>query len=205
MATAVHKTTFKHFHSIHTPDYPTATYLINPAGLAALETAGIASKYWKLNGGGTDVIEMTASEKFDVDAAEAATVSAASMVTVTADPQVTAVNAVKGSIIVWGHKLYCKLDDGSTTNFDLMGHMDKQDGTSGGTLWNLVPYSADPTPDKDDLWVREANGTLHLLFYDGSNTRVLAAEQSADMLDSGGWSWRMLVRCGRPISETPDE
>ena len=131
MATAVHKTTFEHFHSIHTPDYPTATYLIDPAGLAALEAAGIASKYWKLIAGDTDVGEMTAQEKFDVDAAAPATVDEAKMVTVTADPQVTAVDAVKGSIIVWGHKLYCKLDDGLTTNFDLMGHMDKQDGTSG--------------------------------------------------------------------------
>lgn len=182
MATVVHKTTFKHLHSVHTSDYPTETWLIDPAGLAALEAAGIPSKHWKLNGGSTDVIEMTAQEKYDVDQAEPATVDAAVRLTVTADPQVTAVDAPKGSIIVWGHDHYCKEDDGSTTNVRRMGHMDKQDGTSGGTQLNLVSYSADPTPEKGDLWLREADGTIHLLHHDGTTTRVLAAEQSADIL-----------------------
>ena len=175
MATAVHKTTFQVIKSANTPDYPAGTWLINPAGLAALETAGIASKYWKLNGGGTDVMEMTAQEKFDVDAAAAATVDAASMITVTADPEVTAVDAVKGTRIVWGHDMYCKLDDGLTTNVARMGHVNTQDGTSGGTQLNLVSYSADPAaPAKGDLWLRETGGSVTLCFYDGTTTRTIA-------------------------------
>lgn len=175
MATVVHKTTFQHLHSVNTPDYPAGTWLRNPAGLAALEADGIASKYWKLISGDTDVGEMTAQEKFDVDAAEPATVNSAVIVTVTANPEVTAVDAVKGSLIIWGCLLYIKQDDGPTTNVAIVGQVNQRDTASGGALWCLVPYSADPAaPKKNDLWLREVDGKTSLLFYNGAEARILA-------------------------------
>ena len=177
MATVVHKTTFQRLYSVNTPDYPAGTWLINPAGLAALEAASVAAIYWKLISGDTDVGEMTAAEKYAVDQAAAATVDAAIMVTVTADPEVTAVDAPKGSIIVYEGEWYCKMDDGPTTN--VKRHVDWQDEESGGSKWKMVPYSANPTPAKGDLWVLEVDGTVSLCFYDGSGIHVLAMDPPA--------------------------
>jgi hypothetical protein len=67
MATIVNKTTFQVLRSVNTPDYPTSQWLINPAGLSALEAASVPSMYWKLTAGGDDVEEMTAGEKTVVD------------------------------------------------------------------------------------------------------------------------------------------
>jgi hypothetical protein len=70
MADAVRKTTLVPSYSVHTPDYPTATYLINPAGLPALDAAPyVPIKYRKLITGDTDVGEMTQGEKDAYDAA----------------------------------------------------------------------------------------------------------------------------------------
>ena len=70
MADVVHKTTLVPWYKVNTPDYPTATYLINPAGLPALDAAPyVPIKYRKLITGDTDVGEMTAGEKTTYDAA----------------------------------------------------------------------------------------------------------------------------------------
>lgn len=70
MADVVHKTTLVPSYKVNTPDYPTATYLINPAGLPALDAAPyVPIKYRKLITGDTDVGEMTAGEKATYDAA----------------------------------------------------------------------------------------------------------------------------------------
>jgi len=67
MATVVNKTTFQVLRSVNTPDYPTADWLIAPAGLAALESGSVPSLYWKLTAGGDDIEEMTAGEKTAAD------------------------------------------------------------------------------------------------------------------------------------------
>lgn len=56
--------------SVHTPDYPAGSWLINPAGLATLLSGSVPNKYWKHDGGVTDILEMTQGEKDAVDAAE---------------------------------------------------------------------------------------------------------------------------------------
>jgi hypothetical protein len=53
--------------SANTPDYPTDDWLVNPSGLAALESGSVPKKYWKLTGGGDDLEEMTTGEKTAVD------------------------------------------------------------------------------------------------------------------------------------------
>lgn len=50
--------------SVHTPDYPPASYIINP-DLSAL--TAVAREYWKVVG--DTVVEMTAGEKSSIDAA----------------------------------------------------------------------------------------------------------------------------------------
>ncbi len=102
--------------------------------------------------------------------------------TVDHDPEAVSTRVPEGSLIIWGSKYYVKLDNGDTTNVAFAGHIDQRDGAGGGSTVNLVPFSADPTPGDNDFWVREADGTVHLLFYDGTSTRILAAEQSADIL-----------------------
>ena len=67
MSTVVNKTTFQVLDSVNTPDFPTADWLINPAGLDALIAASVPTRYWKLISGGTDVGEMTVLEKAVVD------------------------------------------------------------------------------------------------------------------------------------------
>lgn len=51
----------------HDPDYPTDDFVLDPAGLPALEAAGVSDIYWKETAGGNDVEEMTAQEKTDLD------------------------------------------------------------------------------------------------------------------------------------------
>jgi hypothetical protein len=67
MSTVVNKTTFQVLTGVNTPDFPTASWLINPAGLAALLAGSVPTRYWKLISGDTDVGEMTALEKAVVD------------------------------------------------------------------------------------------------------------------------------------------
>ena len=63
MSQVINKTTLVLLNSVNTPDYPTADWIINPdlSGLSA-----VAKKYWKISG--SDVVEMTQSEKDTVDA-----------------------------------------------------------------------------------------------------------------------------------------
>ena len=100
---------------------------------------------------------------------------------VNADPEITPVDALEGTLIVWGHNLYCKEDNGSTTNVLLQGHVDLRAGETGGSLFSLVPFATDPSLTDNDLFLREANGTVHLVFYDGTNKHILGASQSADI------------------------
>jgi hypothetical protein len=67
MADVVNKTTMQLLRSVNTPDYPSADWLISPAGLATLLSGGIPSRYWKLTGAGDDIEEMTTAEKAAVD------------------------------------------------------------------------------------------------------------------------------------------
>jgi len=67
MSDALHRTTKVLFVSVNTPDYPTATYIINP-DLSAV--TGWANKYWEITG---DVVTlMDAAARDAVDAAIAA-------------------------------------------------------------------------------------------------------------------------------------
>lgn len=62
MADVLHRTTKELRKSIHTPDFPTATWIINP-DLSGVQ--GVSVKYWKITG---DVVsEMTQAEKDAVD------------------------------------------------------------------------------------------------------------------------------------------
>jgi len=63
MAHVVHRTTVEYKASVHTPDYPSATWIIDP-DLSAL--VGVATKYWKVSG--ESVLEMTQAEKDVVNA-----------------------------------------------------------------------------------------------------------------------------------------
>jgi len=69
MSNAVEKITLIPSYSVNTPDYPTIDYLINPAGLPALDAVPVPIKYRKLISGDTDVGEMTQGEKDAYDAA----------------------------------------------------------------------------------------------------------------------------------------
>ncbi len=98
------------------------------------------------------------------------------------DPETVSTNAKKGSFLLFGTALYCKADDGDTTNVMLLGAVDLRAGETGGTLLNLVPFVVDPTTIDNDLFVREDDGTVDLVFYDGTNKRVLASEQAASVM-----------------------
>ena len=69
MANVLHRTTKDFLQSVNTPDFPSGTYAINPAGTAALLTAGVPTKYWKLTGAhpAETASEMNAGEKAAVD------------------------------------------------------------------------------------------------------------------------------------------
>lgn len=65
MATVLNRSTKELLDSVHTPDYDTPEWLINP-DLSAVE--GVPNKYWSIHG--DDVTEMTPEEKAAVDAAD---------------------------------------------------------------------------------------------------------------------------------------
>lgn len=69
MANVLHRTSKAFLKSVHTPDYDSGTYAINPAGTAALEAASVPTKYWKLTGAhpSETASEMNAAEKAAVD------------------------------------------------------------------------------------------------------------------------------------------
>lgn len=65
MATVVRRSDFQVIPSAHTPAFPVADYVINPASLAALVSGNIPKRYWK--DVGSDVVEMTPTEKTAID------------------------------------------------------------------------------------------------------------------------------------------
>ncbi len=67
MADVVHRTTKQYLRSVHTPDYPSADWIINP-DLSAV--AGFAEKYWMIAGDTVALMDQAARDA--VDAAEAA-------------------------------------------------------------------------------------------------------------------------------------
>ena len=67
MADVLNRTTGELLKSVHTPDYSTATHIINP-DLSSV--SGVPSKYWGISG--DTVSEKTQTEKDTVDAADAA-------------------------------------------------------------------------------------------------------------------------------------
>jgi len=71
MANVLNKTTGQYLLSVHTPDYPTADWFINPDIDAV---ASVPTKYWRR---GTDPVEeMNAGEKTAVDTADVAAAKA---------------------------------------------------------------------------------------------------------------------------------
>lgn len=67
MADVINRATLEIRRSVHTPNFPTADWIVNP-DLSAL--AGVPVRYWKVVG--DTVVEMTTPEKDAVDAAVAA-------------------------------------------------------------------------------------------------------------------------------------
>jgi hypothetical protein len=63
MSTVLHRTTKEFLGSVHTPDYPTGTWIVNP-DLSSV--SGVPIKYWKITGDA--VSEMNQTEKDAVDA-----------------------------------------------------------------------------------------------------------------------------------------
>lgn len=64
MANVVNKTTTQYITSVHTPDYDSADWLINP-DLSGV--SGVDQKYWKVSGSPPAVVEMSQAEKDVVD------------------------------------------------------------------------------------------------------------------------------------------
>jgi hypothetical protein len=62
MANVLNRTTKMYLKSVHTPDFPGAAWVVNPAGANALEAAGIPSSRWAINPDDS-VREMTAAEQ----------------------------------------------------------------------------------------------------------------------------------------------
>ena len=71
MASVIHRTTLEYRTSVNTPDFPTNTWIINP-DLSAVQNVPI--KYWKCVGDA--ILEMSQSEKDEVDAEEEEILSA---------------------------------------------------------------------------------------------------------------------------------
>lgn len=158
--------------SANTPDYPTADWLINPAGIAALDAAEVPEKYWDVVA--SDVEEMDAGEKAAVDAA--AVVPLSGVAIVASDPTSVAVDANEGTILVHGANLYRKTDDGETTNSEAIPSLG--DGQAGGSLLSLPEYTTDPTtPVSDDVWIRNTTGVRRLVMYDGTNKHAAVLTQ----------------------------
>ncbi len=160
--------------SANTPDYPTADWLINPAGIAALDAAEVPTKYWDVVA--SDVEEMDAGEKAAVDAA--ALVPFSGITDVAADPTVTSVFADRGTVLNFNGTLYRKLDDGDTTNVEVIGSVSVPVGQTGGAILSLPEYTTDPTtPAANDMWIRNTSGTRRLVFYDGTNKHAVVLTQ----------------------------
>lgn len=72
MANVLNRTTKVYSTSVHTPDYPSADWVIFPRSGSdlTLVTAGVAPQYWKINVDDT-VSEMTQTEKDAIDDASA--------------------------------------------------------------------------------------------------------------------------------------
>lgn len=64
MGHVVNKTTVEYKHSVNTPDYDIADWLINP-DLSGV--SGVPQKYWKIEGSPLAVLEMSQAEKDVVD------------------------------------------------------------------------------------------------------------------------------------------
>lgn len=79
MARVLHKTTLQYLPVAHTPNYQDGNWLINPV-LPECE-----QKYWKING--DQVIEMTATEKNEVDVENAEQAEEAQKETLIANKQ----------------------------------------------------------------------------------------------------------------------
>lgn len=69
MGNVLHRVTKDFLKSVNTPDFPSGTYAINPAGTAGLEGGSVPTKYWKLTGThpAETAVEMDAGEKESVD------------------------------------------------------------------------------------------------------------------------------------------
>lgn len=69
MGDVLHRTTKAFLQSVNTPDFPSGTYAINPAGTAVLISGNVPTKYWKLTGAhpAETASEMNAAEKAAVD------------------------------------------------------------------------------------------------------------------------------------------
>ena len=63
MSDVINKSTLRYLKSVHTPNYPTSEWLINPV------LPNCEQKYWRIVSG--QVKEMTTTQKESVDAAEA--------------------------------------------------------------------------------------------------------------------------------------
>ena len=97
------------------------------------------------------------------------------------DPEINAVDAPKGSKIIWGHNWYCKEDDGLSTNVAWQGHVDLRTGEAGGSGISLVAYPSDPTMVKGDVVLVEQSGVIEQLFYDGTNKHLIGQSKGADI------------------------
>ena len=85
MATVVYKADPSIFSiSVNEPDFSQVDWLWDPDGFFTLHPS-VPSKYWKLNGGATDIEEMTAGEKTVVDDAAAAALVTATHARLTAE------------------------------------------------------------------------------------------------------------------------
>ncbi len=104
-----------------------------------------------------------------------------SVVLVDHDPEVVATDVPEGTKIIWGHTWYCKEDNGSTTNVLLQGHVDLRAGEAGGAVLNLIPFANDPTLNDNDLFIRESDGIVEFVFYDGTTKHVLGSSQFANI------------------------
>jgi hypothetical protein len=68
MSRVVNKTDFEIRNSVHTPDFSSIDWVINPASLELLLTGVVPKRYWKVaTGPPEDVVEMTGPEKVAVD------------------------------------------------------------------------------------------------------------------------------------------
>jgi len=69
MSNVLHRTTKEYKKSVNTPDFPSASWAINPSGVDTLEASSVPTKYWKLTGThpNESVFEMNSTEKIAVD------------------------------------------------------------------------------------------------------------------------------------------